>query len=70
MGSVTKDNKAKNEYPHHNVWDDKHRTTRVYFYIKEYKNEKAASQACHDHRKSVTQEVYRDWDKNGYYYFL
>jgi hypothetical protein len=50
------------------VYDQKHYATKVYFYDKDFENSKEAEKACYAHT-SVTKEVYRDHDKNGYYYW-
>ncbi len=68
----TSDTSIKN--PHHNVYDEKHFATRVYFYFKDYENVKAAETACYEYRNSIpnscTKEVYADYKNEGYYFFL
>ncbi|NCD01011.1 hypothetical protein EOL94_02880 [bacterium] len=72
MEDVTNNTLPKN--PHHNVYDQKHYATRVYFYFKDYENPKAAEEACYEYRNSIPKlnlrEIYADYSNKGYYFFL
>ncbi len=60
--------------PHYNVYDEKHCATKIYFYIKDYKSQKAAEEACYEYRNSLPgstlKEICLDHTNKGFFFFM